>query len=124
MLELWFSITETGLTVGHDDVDLAKPHDRRVDQLVDVGQPGHVGLHGQRAIGPDLGDHLVGCLAVRVVVDDDGRAVGSQALGRRAADAFGGAGDEDDLAGERHDLILTVGYSLGRGGISRIGACA
>ena len=88
-----------GRTVGHDDVDLAEAGDGRGDELVDGGEVGHVGLHGEGAVGPDLGDQGGGRGGVGVVVDDDRGAVSGEAEGDGFADAVGGAGDEGDFAG-------------------------
>ena len=93
---------EKGRTIRHDDVDLPKLVYCGRHQLLNVGDLGDVGLHGQRAVGADLGDHLVCGLAVGQVVDDDRGAVGGYALGGGAADALGGACDEDDFALEGH----------------------
>lgn len=93
-----------------DGVDLAELRDGGVDELLNVGDLAGVGLDGNGAVLADGLDEGVGGVAVAEVVDDDAGAVAGNALGDSLADAVGRAGDEDDLAEERHGVRWAGGF--------------
>jgi hypothetical protein len=69
------------------------------EQALDVGGPGHIGLHGDRpaAFACDLGNDAVSSLLAGGVVDHHGRPLVSQVLRNRSADALRCTGNDGDL---------------------------
>ncbi len=80
-----------------EDVELREPLDRGREQAVAVVARRDVAAHGER--GVERRGHRLGGVAVDVG-DDDARALGGVALGDRAADPAGAAGDDRDLAAQ------------------------
>ena len=78
--------------------------DHLLDELVGDARLGQVTAEHQR-VAVDLRRGLLGDVAVEVV-DQDLGALRGEELGRRAADAARGAGDDRDLAVEDCHLVL------------------
>ena len=85
-----------------EDVDAAEALDRRDHERLRLLAGGDLARHDQRALagGIEVGLDGLELVAARAAEDDVG-ALLEEALGGRAADAAGPAGDEDGLVGEK-----------------------
>lgn len=93
--------------VSHHRVDAAKLVNSGLDEAVEVGGVGGVGLHSNGTVCAKRLDEGVGGRGIGAVVDDDAGAFLVEALGAGLADAVGGAGDEDDFVLEGHCLCVS-----------------
>ena len=87
-----------------------------IDQPLEIGHLAHVGLDADRLVAErhDLLLELLGGVGVGDVVDDDVGALLGEGEHDALADAAVAAGDDCDLAGEVHDLLLRSVSVLGR----------
>ena len=101
LLRLFERAHQSQPRVGDQDIDLAAPSHCLGDQTLDLLDVACVCFDGDGVVGADFLHQLVGGLGVGGIVDDDFRAEGCEFERCCGADAFGGAGDEGDFAGER-----------------------
>ena len=96
--------------IGKDDIDRTQLALGFVEQASDIGKICNVGLDGDRpsALGLDGGYDFLGGLGIADIVDDDGRAIGSETLGNGAPDTARTASDNGGFALKRmrHDQFL------------------
>lgn len=96
-----FGFEEIGGVVD-EDVEAVEVADGLIDEILDLGDVGEVGGNGDGALAEllDFVDGVAGFGFGAAVVDGDVGALGGEAEGYETSNAFGGAGDEGDAAGE------------------------
>lgn len=82
--------------------NLAKLLDSGIDELLDIGDTGDICLDGDRTVASDLSHGSCGALFIAEVVDDNAGTLLHEPESSGLADTLGSAGDENDLALERH----------------------